>query len=139
MRRLLPLLAACLFASGALAACSGGGGDGSSSSSGGGDGPAATCAALDDLAGTAQAVEQADVTDPEAFEQTLERSVEQYTDRLDALRDVAPESLQRAIDRVERAVDKHDFPAALTARAPLDAYAAKECGPAASTPSSSSG
>jgi hypothetical protein len=139
MRRLLPLLAACLFAGGALAACSGGGGDATSGSTGGGTGPAATCAALDDLAGTAQAMEQADVTDPEAFERTLERSVEQYTERLDALRDVAPESLQRAIDRVERAVDKHDFPAALTARAPLDAYATNECGPTASTSSNSSG
>ena len=119
MRRLPFLLAVC-FRRGraALAACGGGGGGGGSSK---GDGPEQTCAALDRLAGTAAAVEQANVADPEAFADALSHAVHAYTGELDALRKVAPDELQDPIDEVDHAMSKHHFADAVAARAPLDA------------------
>jgi hypothetical protein len=132
MRRFPSLLAVCFLAAASLVACGGGGGGGGSTK---GDGPEQTCAALDRLAGTAVAVEQANVADPEAFADALSRSVHTYTAELDALRKVAPDELQDAIDDVDHAMSKHDFADAVAARAPLDAYAAAHCS-AASAPTS---
>jgi hypothetical protein len=124
MRRLPFLLAVCFLAAAPLAACGGGGGAGGSTK---GDGPAQTCAALDRLADTGAAVEHANVADPEAFADALSDAVHEYTGELDALRKVAPDELQDAIDEVDHAMSKHDFADAVAARAPLDAYAAAHC------------
>ena len=130
MRRLPLLLAVCFLAAALLGACGGGGGGGGSSK---GDGPEQTCAALDRLAGTAAAVEQANVADPEAFADALSHAVHTYTGELDALRKVAPDELQDAIDDVDHAMSKHHFTDAVAARAPLDHYAAAHCSAAPPT------
>jgi len=130
MRRSPFLLAVCFLAAAPLASCGGGGGGGASTS---GDGPEQTCAALDRLAGTAEVVQQANVADPEAFADTLSDAVHAYTRQLDALRKVAPDQLQDAIDEVDHAMVKHDFADAVAARAPLDHYAAAHCSAAPST------
>jgi hypothetical protein len=126
-----------LVGAGALAGCggsSGGGGGGPAA----GDAPEKTCAALDALAGTAQDLEAANVADPEAFADALADAVNAYKDELDALRKVAPDGLQDPIDDVEHAVSKHDFSAAVTARAPLDEFATAECSPPPSPSSTGS-
>ena len=80
---------------------------------------------LDELAGTAQELEQVNVADPDVFADALTGAVKAYKDELDALRKVAPDALQDPIDDVERAVSKHDFTAAITAREPLDEFATR--------------
>ena len=92
-----------------------------------GDGPEQTCAALDRLAGTAAAVEQANVADPEAFADALSHAVHAYTGELDALRKVAPDELQDAIDDVDHAMSKHDFADAVAAARRSTRYAAAHC------------
>jgi hypothetical protein len=136
MRRLPFLLAVCFVATATLVACGGGGGGGGSSK---GSGPEQTCAALDRLAGTAAAVEQANVADPEAFADALSHAVRAYTGELDALRKVAPDELQDAIDEVDHAMSKHHFSDAVAARAPLDEYAAAHCSAAAPMPAGRAG
>ena len=141
MRRYPTHFAACCAAAGVLFAAAGGlagcggSGDGDGGGSAAADGPEKTCAALDELAGTAQELEQVNVADPDAFADALTGAVKAYKDELDALRKVAPDVLQDPIDDVERAVSKHDFTAAITAREPLDEFATAEC--SVSTPPSS--
>ena len=129
MRRLPLLLAVCFLAAALLGACGGGGGGGASSK---GDGPEQTCAALDRLAGTAAAVEQANVADPEAFADALSDAVHAYTGELDALRKVAPDDLQDAIDDVDHAMIEAPLHGR-GCRAPLDRYAAADCSAAPPT------
>ena len=75
----------------------------------------------------------ADVADPDAFTKTLDDAVDQYVADLRTLDKIAPEALHDAIGDVSRAMRRHDFAAALTARAPLDAFSAAECGAASTT------
>ena len=107
----------------ALAACSGGGGDDLDPF----EGPNAACPLLARMADTATAVEQADISDPAAFDEILEAAVMEYTAILDDLRDTVPDELDDTLDRLEAAMEQYDFDEALRVRAPLDAYAEAEC------------
>jgi hypothetical protein len=131
MRDLRTLAGTGIVAAALLAGCGG-----RDAVAGAGDGPARTCAALDRLAATGEPVEQADVADPDAFTETLERAADAYVGALDDLREVAPERLHATIDDLARAVERGDLDRARTVRAPLDAYAVQECVPLASPPSS---
>ena len=93
----------------------------------------ALCRQLDVLATRADPVAAADVADPDTFTRTLDDAVDQYVADLRTLDEIAPEALHDAIDDVSRAMRRRDFAAALTARAPLDAFSAAECGAASTT------
>ena len=106
---------------------------GAGCSSGGSDdvdplaGPNGACPLLTRMADTATQVEQADLSDPEAFDEVLEAAVIEYTATLDDLRDSLPDDLDDTLDRLEAAMEQYDFDEALRVRAPLDAYAEAEC------------
>jgi hypothetical protein len=87
----------------------------------------ATCEALAEMQTRARSIERVNVADPAAFTKALDRAVEQYTEELGELREVAPEPLHGPIGRLDRAVRRHDFDTALRARAPLDTYVATKC------------
>jgi hypothetical protein len=117
-------LALCLVAAALVSGCADGAGAGDGAR---GDDNEATCAALDEMQHRSRAIEQVDVADPVAFEAELDRAVREYRSELEDLRAVAPDRLGDAIDRMDRAVRRHDFEAALRARQPLDAFHAAEC------------
>jgi hypothetical protein len=125
----------CFVAAAVVAAC-GGAACGGASAGGDADGDRdveATCVALAEMQARSRSIEQVDVADPAAFARELDRAVELYTEELGELRKVAPEQLHEPIDRLDRAVGRHDFDAALRARAPLDAYVTTECATASSS------
>jgi hypothetical protein len=125
------LLAASLIVSaGALGAgCSGGGSDNVDPLAG----PNGACPLLTRMADTAASVEQADLSDPQAFDEVLEAAVMEYNATLDDLRDSLPDDLDDTLDRLEAAMEQYDFDEALRVRAPLDAYAEAECSIATTT------
>ena len=109
----------------APASCSGGGGGGTPSA---GEKPASACPLIATLDQTAADVAQADVSDPDAFAQTLENAVARYTSTVTDLKKVVPDSLDPDLDRLLAAVQQQRFEDAVRARASLDAWAATECG-----------
>ena len=110
-----------------IAACSsgGGGGSGSTTSSKSAKPGCATIAKLDEIA---RAVGQADVHDPATFNKTFVTAVQAYVTNLRKLRGELPPALGSGLDKVEADVQQYRFDAALTDRAPLDAYASRTCG-----------
>lgn len=95
----------------------------------------ATCRLVERLAATAQTVEQADISDPDAFEAALDVAVLEYSATVDDLLDVAPKSLRDDLERMKAAVEQYRFEDAITARAALDDYTARACDFAATTTS----
>jgi hypothetical protein len=97
----------------------------------GGDGlesaRSAACPLLDRLGQAGQIVERADVADPDEFAAALDDAVAQYVSAVSKLRPLVPEELQDDLDRLEAAVRRHDFEAAVAARSALDDYAELEC------------
>ncbi len=105
----------------ALAGCSGGGG----SASPFGDAPA--CPILVQLARTGQTVATSDVSDPVAFDATLEEAVDTYVRTAQRLRAAVPSNLRADVDRMITAARTRRFADAERARVKLDRYARAEC------------
>lgn len=136
--RRLPIIGAVVVpvAVGALlTACSGSNGSKGSTA---GEGKPAACAYVAKLDAIAATVATTDVRNPDVFNEAFTAAVNDYVKNLSALRAVAPADLGAGLTRVEADVKQYRFDAALTDRAPLDAYAARECGRVvtASTPTS---
>ena len=102
--------------------CSGG-----SKKSGPGGKPA-SCALIADLDTTVASVAKADVSDPDAFNATLNTAIKKYVATVRQLKAVTPASLQSDLDRLIAAVDQERFGDASDARAALDEYALTTCG-----------
>ena len=80
------------------------------------------------LAQTGQSVQNADVSDPEAFETTLHTAVKSYVRTAQELRAAVPARLTTDVDRMIAAVRDNKFSDADSARADIDAYARTTCG-----------
>ncbi len=93
----------------------------------GGRDAADPCPRLERLADSAEVVESADLSDPEAFADALDAAVTQYLDRLADVREVVPDDLHADLDRLEAAVTQYDFDEAISARASLDEFARTAC------------
>jgi hypothetical protein len=106
-----------------LSACGGSGSHASGSGS-----KAKACSYVARLDEIAAAVGRADVSDPVAFKKTLAGAVHDYATNVEALREVVPDEMHAALDRVKADVQQYRFDAAVADRASLDAYAARECG-----------
>lgn len=109
-----------------LGACSGGGSSHSGSGTGGVDVKAA-CAALADLKQSATALNGVDVSDPQLSLSALAKAVDAYTKALVRFERVAPLRLRAPAERVRTAVRAHHFTEAEDARAPITAWATKNC------------
>ncbi len=109
-----------------LTACSGSNGSKASSSS---KGKPAACAYVAKLDTIAAAVATTDVRNPDLFNESFTAAVNDYVKNLSSLRAVAPADLSASLTRVEADVKQYRFDAALTDRAPLDAYAARDVRP----------
>ena len=103
-----------------VVACNGGDGAPDARSS-------AVCPLLDRLGQAGQTVERADVADPDEFAAALDDAVAQYVSTVSKLRPLVPEELHDDLDRLEAAVRRHDFDAAVAARSALDDYATLQC------------
>lgn len=122
------ILTAALVGGLTLGACSGGGGGGVG---GGAAAEDAACPLVERLRSAGDLVAGADVADPAAFEIALDDAVADYLSTLDALADVVPEGLARNLKTLRSSVEQYRFDDAVTARAPLDAWAAETCGASA--------
>jgi len=111
-----------------LAACSGSGGGNATPTAKGKPVACTYVAKLDSIAATVAAT---DVRNPDLFNETFAASVQDYVKNVRSLRSVAPADLSASLARVEADVQQYRFDAALTDSAPLDAYAARACGRAA--------
>jgi hypothetical protein len=109
-----------------LGACTGGGSSNSGSGTGGVDVKAA-CAALAELKQSATALNGVDVSDPQLSLSALAKAVDAYTKALVRFERVAPLRLRAPARRVRTAVRAHHFTEAEGARAPITAWAAKNC------------
>jgi hypothetical protein len=107
----------------AASACSSGG----AKKSGPGGKPS-SCALIADLDTTVASVAKADVSDPDAFNATLNSAIKKYVATVKQLKSVTPASLQSDLDRLIAAVDQERFGDAADARAALDEYALSTCG-----------
>jgi hypothetical protein len=96
------------------------------------------CTFIAKLDSIAHTVAQADVHDPDTFNATLQAAVRDYASNVRQLRAIAPSDLSASLARVEADVKQLRFDAALTDRAPLDAYAARSCGLDAASETASS-
>lgn len=110
-----------LCAGALVAGCSSGGGGGSSS------GSSAACPLVQKLDDIVAGVPAKTVSDPVAFEKSLQTAVDQYAETVRELKATVPASLHADLDLVEASVKQYRFPDALTHRASLDAYAQREC------------
>jgi VirB8 protein len=119
-------VAACLAAL-SVGACSGGSGDNKSAPK------QSPCPLVARLERTAASVARADVKNPDAFDRTLQHAVTTYVATVRELREVTPADLQDDLERMEAAVNQYRFRDAADARPALDAYAAANCGPTATT------
>ena len=90
-------------------------------------GPAPACPLLAKLAQTGQTVAQANVSDPAAFDATLQTAVASYVQTAKGLRAVVPANLRSDVDRMITAVQQHRFADAVTARNAIDDYAQSAC------------
>jgi hypothetical protein len=129
--KVMKTLGGVAICAGLAAQCSGGGGGGTRTALG--ESSDAACTLIDRLAETAQVVEKADISDPEAFQSALDDAVAEYVATIDDLRSAVPGSLHDDLDRLQAAVEQYDFDDALAARASLDEYAAAECTPETTT------
>jgi hypothetical protein len=105
-----------------LAGCSGGGGGASSPY-----GKAPACPLLAQLARTGETVARADVSDPTAFNATLEAAVTKYVSTANKLRTAVPEHLRGDVERMISAVQQERFADAVSERAAIDRYARSTC------------
>jgi hypothetical protein len=87
----------------------------------------AVCTLVERLDGTGDDVAAADVKDPSRFNDALDDAVEQYTEVLDDLDEVAPPELRDDVERLRAAVEQYRFADGLEAHAALDAYASRAC------------
>lgn len=87
-----------------------------------------TCTLIQRLGATADRVERADVTDPDAFEQALDDAVVQYVEITDDMLENGPDELHDTVRALQAAAQQYRFADAVDARAALDEYAARECG-----------
>jgi hypothetical protein len=108
----------------AAAGCARGGGAGRA------DDRTSACERIAELDGIAGSVAAADLSDPAAFERTLDDAVARYVATVERLRPVVPETLRPDLDRHAAAVEQHRFADASGSRASLDSYAATTCGAA---------
>jgi hypothetical protein len=115
-----------------VAACSSGGGSNAGSRD-------ELCELVADLAATADAVETADVGDPESFQRALDDAVTRYVETVRRLRPLVPERLHDEVDHLEAAAEQHDFDEALAARRALAADEATACTSATTTSTQASG
>src|SRR5450755_1609541 len=83
-------------------------------------GKPAACTYVAKLDVIASTVAKADVQDPDAFNTTLQRAVQDYVANVRLLRAAAPADLSPTLERVEADVQQLRFDAAVTDRAPLD-------------------
>ena len=118
-RRAALALAAIAFVCAVLGACSG-----SSESPARAD---EACPLFGRLDATAAGLEQADVADPDAFEQALEAAVTAYSATVADLREVTPDELHDDLERLEAAVGQYDFDEAARVKTALDDYVEREC------------
>ena len=86
------------------------------------------CALLAKLAQTGQTVENADVSDPTAFQATLQSAVKTYLRTARQLRVAVPARLTADVDRMIAAARDDKFADADSARTDIDAYARATCG-----------
>ena len=115
----MPLLVLALLVTGG---CSGG------SKKSGSAGKPASCALIAQLDTIVATVSHADISDPDAFNKTLNTAVTKYVDTVRQLKAVTPATLQSDLDRLTAAVDQERFSDATDARASLDEYALTACG-----------
>jgi hypothetical protein len=85
------------------------------------------CALLARLAQTGQTVQNSDVSDPAAFQATLQTAVKSYVRTATQLRAAVPARLAGDVDRMIAAVRADHFSDAAAARADIDAYARSNC------------
>jgi hypothetical protein len=85
------------------------------------------CALLAELAQTGQTVQNADVSDPAAFQATLQAAAKRYVRTAQKLRAALPARLAADVDRMISAVRANRFSDADSARADIDAYARANC------------
>jgi hypothetical protein len=85
------------------------------------------CALLATLAQTGQTVQNADVSDPAAFQATLQKAVASYVRTAQELRTAVPARLTSDVDHMIAAVRENRFSDAESARADIDAYARSTC------------
>jgi hypothetical protein len=104
----------------ALAGCSGGGGALPFAN-------APACPLLAQLARTGQTVQRANVSDPGAFQQTLQTAVAEYVRTAKRLRAAVPARLGPDVDRMIVAARAHRFADADGARSEIDDYARSAC------------
>ncbi|MGQ0825088.1 MAG: hypothetical protein ACT4OX_08700 [Actinomycetota bacterium] len=90
---------------------------------------ARACPMLEALDDIAQTVEDADVADPDEFDETMDTAVERFRAVIEDLRAAVPESVASDLDAYEAAVVQFDFDEARAARASLDQFAVAECVP----------
>ena len=88
---------------------------------------APACALLAKLAQTGQTVQNADVSDPAAFQATLQAAVKSYVRTARQLRSAVPARLSPDVDRMISAVTDNRFDDAAAARSDIDAYARSAC------------
>jgi len=101
-------------------------------------GKPAACTYVAKLDVIANTVAKANAGDPDTFNKTLQTAVQDYVTNVQKLRASAPADLSPSLTRVEADVQQFRFDAAVTDRAPLDAYASRSCGRVAAAVSSSS-
>src|SRR5665213_109174 len=86
-------------------------------------GKPAACTYVAKLDVIANTVAKANAGDPDTFNKTLQTAVQDYVTNVQKLRASAPADLSPSLTRVEADVQQFRFDAAVTDRAPLDAYA----------------
>ena len=86
-----------------------------------------TCPLLAALAQTGRTVATADVSDPVAFESTLDTAVSAYVRTARRLRSTVPVRLRADVDRMIAAAQQRRFADATSARNDIDDYAHSNC------------
>jgi hypothetical protein len=91
------------------------------------------CALFTQMAAAGKEVARADVGDPDTFDATLRRSVNEYVTVTKRLRAAVPFPLRSDVDRLTAAAQQYRFADAKTAQAHLASYARAKCGTGAKT------
>ena len=86
------------------------------------------CALFTQMAAAGKVVAQADVADPDTFDATLRRSVNDYVAVTKRLRVAVPFPLRSDVDQLTAAAQQYRFADAKTAQARLASYAREKCG-----------
>jgi hypothetical protein len=110
-----------------LAACDDGGGASRFGAAGTELDEKAACAALDGLSRAGDALNGVDVGDPEPALAALDQAVGAYSTALTTFERIGPAGLRDAAAKVRAAVVARHFTEAAAARAPIDAWAKRNC------------